>query len=87
MAGSGRESQVGAWARLEAVVGLISDGGATVNSFKLIRMGHAGRYQEEQPELAVWHLLFVLSSCIWGFQQYLQGSNQCAFLCVNLSGS
>ena len=50
-------------------------------------MGHARRYQEDQPELAVWCLLDGVNAfflCLGVFQQYLWGGDW--LLDVNLPG-
>ena len=53
-------------------------------------MGHAGRYREEQSELAIWCLLYGVRAVIprlGGFGQYLWGVDRRAFFCVDLPGS
>ena len=61
-------------------------GGATVNRYLTIYTGHARWYRAEQPELAVWCLLYRVRAFIlhlWGFQQCLWGSNWGLFLYVH----
>ena len=72
-------------------MGLNSGGeGLRLTDFKLSLRGMQGVYREEQPELAVWRLLYGVRAVILrlgGFRQYLWGADRRAFFSVDSPGS